>query len=248
MTDLERRLRAALHAAAEQPPPGLMDAVLRRHRRHRVRVGASLVAVLAAAALAVPPVTSALRSEGRPGGGIPSGSTSHGSPTTHVWPKRPVAAAGTVLSGCSNANAGAIGAHWRSRAVHEAGPLWLIDGGHSSGHVRLYVAIMVLRGLPPGSTVVVKVPPVSNHYLRFLYGRSDLLTPQAQHFTRLMRHGEGGVTFVACLPAQQIMPSRQFTDYYGGFLVNGARCVPVQVWVPGRARPFAIHLGACPGR
>ena len=40
---------------------------------------------------------------------------------------------------------GVIGRHWRADALHDAGPLWLIDGGHSSGRIRLYVAIVVLE-------------------------------------------------------------------------------------------------------
>ncbi len=248
MTDLERRLRAALHAAAEQPPPGLMDAVLRRHRRHRVRVAASLVAVLAAAALAVPPVTGALRSEGRAGGGTPAVTPGGGlpsDPSRAVAHRRPVAAAGTVLSGCGGANLGAVGRNWRAQPGVQAGPLRFQADGHSSGPVRLYVSLAILSRLSPESVVVVRVAPAGRRYLRFLYGPSDSLNPGTRY---TMRSGEAGVTFVACRPGQEIVPSSQITDYYGGYLVLGAHCVPVRVWVPGRARPIRIRLGACPGR
>ena len=252
MSDFERRLRAALHGAAEPAPPGLLAAVMRRHRRYKLRVGVGVLAVVVAAALAVPPVSAALRGTGRtPAGTGPAPATS----TSRSHAGRPVAAPGTVLSGCAGANSGAIGAHWRSGAAHAAGPLWFIDGGHSSGptrsgsgSIRLYVAIAVLDGLKPGSAVVIRVAPGWQRDLRFLFGPSDTMTPQTQHLTRLAGHGELGVTFLACSPTQEIVPSPHFTDYYGGYLVRGARCVPVRAWLPGRTHSVTIRLGACAGR
>lgn len=245
MSDFERRLRAALHAAAEPAPPGLLAAVMRRHRRHKIRAVAGVLAVAAALALAIPPVSAALRGTGRGSGPAPATSASH--------PSRPRTAPNMVLAGCDDANIGAIGADWRTGAAHAAGPLWFINGGHSpgrarAGSIRLYVAIAVLDGLKPGAVVVVKVAPGWEQDLRFLYGPSDTMTPQTQHLTRLAGRGELGVTFTACSPAQQTVPSRHYTDYYGGYLVKGARCVPVRVWEPGRAHPVTIRLGACAGR
>ena len=245
MTDLERELRAALRAATEPAPSGLLEAVMRRHRRHRIRMGASVLAVLAAAALAVPPVTSALRSEGTSGGGRPAVSPGGRLSPGTAHHRRPVAAAGTVLSGCGGANLGALGRHWQAEPSVKAGRLWFLDGGHSSGRVRLYVAIAVLDGFRPGSVVVVKAAPAARPYLRFLYGPSDSLSAGTRYTAR---SGEAGVTFVACSPSQQIVRSPRITDYYGGYLVRGARCVPALVWLPGRADPETIRLGACPGR
>ncbi len=200
-----------------------------------------MLAVAVAAALAVPPVTSALRGTGR----VPAG-TGQATPTpTHSSRARhAVAAPGTVLSGCANGpDGGVIGRHWRAGAIHEAGPLWLMDGGHSSGRLRLYVAIMVLDGLRPGSAVVLKVAPGGRHNLRFLYGPGDSLDPGTRY---TMRSGESGVTFIACEPDAGRMP--EVTDYYGAYLVRGARCVPVRVWVPALKQRGTIRLGACPSR
>jgi len=245
MSDFERRLRDALHGAAESAPPGLLAAVMRRHRRRKLRVGAVVLAVATAAALAVPPVSAALRGTGRGAGPPPAAPPSRAS--------RPVTAPRMVLAGCDDANIGAIGAHWRSGATHAAGPLWFIDGGHSpgraqSGSIRLYVAIAVLDGLKPGSVVVLRVAPGWQQDLRFLYGSSDMMTPRTQHLPRLAGHGELGVTLRACSPAEQTVPSRHYTDYYGGYLIRGARCVPVRAWLPGRTHPVTIRLGACAGR
>jgi hypothetical protein len=60
--DFERRLRAAMSAAASRPPAGLMQGIRRRHRRHLVRAGAGFAALVAALALAAPPLTHAARS------------------------------------------------------------------------------------------------------------------------------------------------------------------------------------------
>ena len=230
-----------MRAAAEQPPPDLMGAVLRRHRRHRLRQGASLVAVLAAAALAAPPVTGALRGGGGEGPAmVRSGHHVRSPGPAH---RREVAAPGTVLDGCNGSpdagNAGRIG-----RLPGQAGLRFgFLGGGHSSGALRLYVAIAVLEDLRPGSVVVVRVPPAYRGELRFLYGPGDSLNPGTRY---TMRSGEAGVTFESCRAAQQA--SRVNTDYYGGYLVRGARCVPVQVWVPGREHPVSVRLGACTGR
>jgi hypothetical protein len=232
MTDLERRLRAALREASEPAPAGLFAAVMRRHRRHQIRVGASVLAVVVAAALAVPPVSAVLRGTGQPRPDV------HQTSPTPTHAKRPTAAAGTVLSGCEDGPVGGvIGRHWRAGAVHEAGPLWLMDGGHSSGRLRLYVAIMVLEGLRPDSAVVLKVALAGRHDLRFLYGPRDSLNPGT---TYTIRSGESGVTFIACTPDPGV------TDYYGAYLVRGARCVPVRVWAPDLKHPVTIRLGACP--
>ena len=234
MTDLERRLRAALIAASEPAPHDLFAAVMRRHRRHQVRVGASVLAVAVAAALAVPPVTAALRTEH----GRDAAQTSHRSEHPSQNRLHAVAATGTVLNGCDDgANAGAVGRNWRSEAWHAAGPLWLINGGHSSGRIRLYVAIVVLSGMEPGSTVVLKPAGQARRYLRFLYGPKDYLTPGTRY---TMRSGEAGVTFEAC-----VEPTDGVTNYYGAYLVRGNRCVPVRVAAPSPQHPVTIRLGAC---
>jgi len=245
MTEFERRLRAALHDVAEPVPAGLLEAIVRRHRQHRLRMGAGVLAAVTAATLAVPSVTAMLRTESTH---PPAGRTAE-SPSR--WPG---AAAGTVLSGCSGANIGSVGRHWRSVAQHEIGPVWLIDGGHSaagrrssgqpSSAIQLYVAIVVVSGVRPGSVVVLRVPAAHRHDLRFLYGPKDYLSPGRRY---TMRSGEKGVTFEECRPDQGVVRSPA-TNYYGGYLVRGARCVPVQVWVHGRGHPATIRLGACPAR
>lgn len=244
MSDLERRLRDALHAAEQPPPAGLLDAVRRRHRQHKIRAGAGMAAVVAAVAIAVPPVAGALRSggSGGHGKGPVAGRTTHAiapSPSPHAS-----AAPGTALVGCgSGPNSGQLA---RLSTYHSSGrplPLRFLDGGHSSGRIRLYVAIAVLKGLRPGTAVVVTVPRAYRGDLRFLY--ADSLMPGTKY---TMRSGEAGVTFVACSTSQETFPSPGMTDYYGAYIVRGTRCVPVTVKIPARRQAGVIRLGACQGQ
>jgi hypothetical protein len=128
--------------------------------------------------------------------------------------------------------------------------MWFLNGGHGlvprahrppGESLSLYVAIIVLdRQMKPGSIAVLRVALAGRPYLRFLYALpSDALDPST-HYS--MRSGESGVTFVAC----PVPPG--ITNYYGAYLVRGARCVPVLAWMPGVAKPVAFRLGACPGR
>ncbi len=252
MADLEHRLRAALRSVTEQAPAGLAEAIGRRRRRHRFRVGSGVLAVAAAAALAVPPLTGALdgSTTGQPGPGrghgpersLPIAIPVHRGPI-HVAP-------GTVLAGCGSADLGQIGAGWRKGSTREAGPLWFLNGGNSrlgSGPaaIRLYAGIIVLSDISPRSVVVLKVARADRGRLRFLFGRHDSLNPGTRY---TMRSGESGVTFVACRFGQGIAPAPGVTDYYGGFLIRGARCVTADAWLPGRARPARIRFGLCTGR
>ncbi len=75
MTDIERRLRDAMRAAVdgELPPPGLVAAVRRRHRRYLARITATVVAVVVTAA--VPAALAARLAEpgtSRPGASRPA--------------------------------------------------------------------------------------------------------------------------------------------------------------------------------
>ena len=68
MTDFEHRLRAAMAAAAEPAPAGLLDGIHRRHRRHVRRVATACVAVVAVG-IAGTLVTRGVLATGPAGGG-----------------------------------------------------------------------------------------------------------------------------------------------------------------------------------
>lgn len=214
-------------------------------------IGAGLLVAMAAVA-AGPAVWSALRGPAggqaaAPGRGSRPGVLAAASalPRATVRNGRVYAAPGTALSGCgAQAGDGGLGRNWQASPAIHAGPIWFLDGGHSRGPLRLYVAVVVLSKLRPGSAVVVKVAPAGRDDLRFLYGPKDSLNPGVRH---TMASGETGVTFVACAGGRATAVSSQLTDYYGGYLVRGARCVPVRAWVPGRTQPLGLRLGACTG-
>lgn len=265
MTDFGDQLRAAMASADGPPPARLMDGIRRRHRRHIRRTGVASVAVLAAMAIGIPPVTHALQSGSGQSGrhpasaGQPAGSGSPGPGRASV--AGPAAASGTVLAGCDRANVGQVassnlGQGWR-RWAGKAGPLWFINVGgrqNISGHGNvggsanvggkpvLYVTAVVMTGLKPASAVVVRVAPAGRNYLRFLYGPADSLNAGT---TYTMASGESGVTFIMCPLDGNPASAEPITDYYGGLLVDGARCVPVDVFLPGRASPIRISLGVC---
>jgi hypothetical protein len=273
MNDFERRLRAAMSAVAgAPPPPGLMAGIRRRHRRHLLRVGAGCVAVVAALALAAPPLTHALRYTGSAG---PSAVTGRGSgqPCPRVGavsfgcshyvgpgagasapqvcpvfcgpPSSQVKAApGTILRDCQSGNGGGQEiAGYRARSVR-AGPVWFV-GARKTGYWP------ASRKLSHGEVEAVGVPVA----VRAGATAVVRVAPAAQSRFRFlhsfnkanrysMRAGERGVTFAAC-PASYLGP---VTVFWIGYLNGGLACVPFQVSVPGQ-RPvrvtLSVHGGTC---
>jgi hypothetical protein len=187
----------------------------------------------------VPSLTGAL------GGNGPSSGGGHGVRVSRVVGAVP----GTLLSGCANGpvNEGSLGRHWRNHevALAHSGPVWILGAGYGHGRLSLWAAIVVLDGLPRGATAALRVAPQGRRYLRFLYGPKDSMNASGTRYT--MRSGETGVTFQACNRHGPV-PTPGITDYYGGFLLNGRHCVPVEVLVPGRRPASRIHLGFCAAR
>lgn len=253
MTDFDDQMRAAMASADGPPPTGLMDGIRRRHRRHVRRAGVACLAVLAAIVIGIPPVTHALQlGSGQSRGGPASAGQSAGSGSpgsAQASGAAPAAAPGTVLDGCNRANVGQVASsnlprNWRG-AGKVAGPLRFLEtggSGNAGGTLVLYVTAVVFTGVKPGFTVVVRVAPAGRKYLRFLYGPADSLNAGT---TYTMTSGESGVTFVMCPLGGNPASAEPVTDYYGGWLVDGARCVPVDVSPPGRANPIRINLGVC---
>lgn len=257
MNDLERRLRAAMSAVAgAPPPPGLLAGIRRRHRRHLIRVGAGCLAVVAALALAAPPLAHALRYAGHgvpppvsgPHHPSPSAGTSAPTQVCPVFcgpPASPARAApGTMLRNCQSGNGGEQEiAGYRARSVR-AGPVWFIGArrpgywpaSHQLRHGQVD-AVGVPVAVRAGATAVVRVAPAAQARFRFLRSFND-----ANRYT--MRAGESGVTFAAC-PASYEGP---LTVFWIGYVNAGLSCVPFQVSVPGE-RParvaLSVHGGTC---
>lgn len=162
----------------------------------------------------------------------------------------PSAAPGPALSGCSMANLGPTLPDFQRGAVR-AGPLYFTPEDAAVSQkarapqlarpTKLYVVVVVISGLSPGRTVAVTAAPAYRRYLRFLFGPGNSLSPGT---TYSMANGEAGVTFVAC-PRETGYTNQQVTDYYGGFLISGDRCVPVDVRLARRPGLIIARLGAC---
>lgn len=248
MTDIESRLRAAMQTMLTEPrPTGTLAGVRRRHRRHLARVAAACTAALLAIAAGAQPAANALRSTAA---NTAPGRSGHHRPAPPKPASVPSAAPGTVLSGCSMANPGPALPDFQRGAVR-AGPLYFTPGdaavsrkaraGQVAGPPKLYVVVVVISGLSPGKTVAVTAAPAYRRYIRFLFGPNDSLNPGT---TYTMASGEAGVTFVAC-SRETGYTNQSVTDYYGGFLISGNRCVPVDVRLARRPGPIIARLGAC---
>jgi hypothetical protein len=229
MSEIERRLRAAMHAAVDglPPPSDLLQEVRLRRRRHRVRGAA--VAVVAACALALPPVTLALRGQGGQAGGA-------GTPSTPAPAAR--AAPGTVLDACASQTGAPLGRDWSQQSVR-AGPFWFIGlreanaSRHGPGQVALGGMEVAVRD---NERAWVTLAGAARGYFRFLFRSSDFTDGVDGHYT--IRDGEAGVTFVGCPPDQTYNEPAGYTAYGGYFLVTGPpRCVSFDIWTSARHRP-----------
>jgi hypothetical protein len=250
MDELERRLRAAMTARSEPPPPGLLAAVRRRHTRHVRRAGAGGVAAVAAIALAFTPVTHALRAGV---GSITSGSGSAGSGAGPAGPgsgaarsapaARPTAVPGTALRDCQTENNGELGSNWQAQSLH-VGPVWLVyaqlkDTWPSSRRVsggfmphlkngKLAPAAGVIIAVPNGTTAEVSATPAARQHFRFLtdlYGNAGRYT---------LRDGSPGLTIAGC-PASPVgtgIPESYaagLTLYWVIYITDLRHCIPLEV-------------------
>jgi hypothetical protein len=248
MTDLERRLRAALASAAGPPPSGLMDGIRRRHRRYlrRLRAGCATAAaaVLVAGTLAAHSALTGPAGSGQAGSG-PAGSgptsSDHGGPGAVVVSPSQPAAPGTVLRDCQSSNFGTLGANWKSQSVH-VGPVWFIYGRLADTHPgsrqlaggKLPASAMIIA-VGNGRTAVVTVAPRTADAFRFLPGfnNSNVYT---------LHEGAPGLTLSGCPkgPAGTHIPASHapgLTMFWQGYITDLTGCLPLQVQaLPGGQR------------
>lgn len=232
MSEIEQRLRAAMHAAVadEQPPANLLQRIRARRRRHRAATTIACMAVVAAGALVVSPAGSALRGGHAPGRPLAS------TPAPRAEP-------GTVLQSCSR-QIEVLNGPDMSQSIR-VGPLLLvglrqavgIQWVHEFGIGGLEVAVR------DNAKAWVTVAGPARLYFRFLFGRSDFVNGVNGRYT--IKDGESGVTFAGC-PADAAYNSPPGYTLYGGyFLVSmPPRCVSLEVWTTGSDRPARITFAA----
>jgi len=232
MSDLERRLTAALHETFDDalPPPRLLDLIMRRHRRHRLR--RNMAGVAAAAIAVVLPIA------------IPA---LHRSPAPRVPARVKPATAqpGTILETCRDQiSGGDYGPNWQAPSV-QAGPLWFVNvrpTAHASkdqSSPRPFGTLPV--NMRDGTYAWMRVVGPSRHAFRFLYGDAGT----GGSYT--LRDGQEGVTFAACRPGQDTSVYPGITEFWGGFVVAKVpECVTLDVWTRPSSRPIQVTLAIGP--
>lgn len=236
MSDFERRLRAAMTAASEQPPANLMPEIRRRHRRHIRRMSLAYVAVAAAIAIAAPPVAHALQA-GHPAAARSAGPVSVGpAPRSSMLPAAPA-------DGCQPA-VGALPSDWRDSSL-QVGPVWFAydraqgyvhlgsSPGDHQGAGQLEVGVMIVE-VDYGSRAVLTVDPGAWSYFRFLNGFDNGSGSYA------LSAGFKSLTLVSCPAGTPPGDSGRVSDYYLGFMIKMGSDALVDVRTSASARPIAV--------
>jgi hypothetical protein len=251
MTDFERRLRAAMAAAAEPAPAGLLDGIHRRHRRHVRRVATACVAVVAVG-VAGTLVTRGILATGPagpgPGGSGPAATGPAVSPAA-VPSSTATGAPGTVLRDCQSANGGTLGSHWKALSVH-AGPVWFIYARPATpshqlavGRTRASAMAIAVRN---GHTAVVTAPPSLGGRFRFLASFNGGGTPYT------LSEGAPGLTLGGCpaIPVGHRIPARYapgLTMFWEGFVTDLRGCIPLDVRASSGSPPVRVTIAATDG-
>ena len=222
MSDLEQRLRAAMNAAAEPAPSGLMDGIRRRHQRHRRRVTQGSVAVAAAIGLAVLPMVSPWPAH--PGR---SGAAASSTPSVRLL--------GPVVSPtppnirrftCNDATWTQLDAGWQARALR-VGPLWLLA---EAGNARLHALTIEVAY---GTSAILQVSASSWSYLQ-LFG------PLLAEENKPLSPGHRVIIFTSCPRGTGDGPNGQFTDFSVTFSLPAGRSAVVDVMTQGAGQPTQV--------
>jgi hypothetical protein len=238
MSDLERRLRAAMLAATERPPANLLQEVRRRHRRHVRRVSAACAATAAAIVIAVPPVAHALRTGPRPQDQPAS------TPAASAHPA-------SSPAGCQP-DVGALAPNWRDSSL-QVGPVWFayaraqgyvhLSGSPGAprrahqGSGRLTAGVMIVE-VSYGSRVVLTVAPGARAYFRFLDG----FTTGGPYS---LADGLDRLTLTGCPPGTPPGDNGRVSDYYLGFVIRAGSDAPADVLTSASAPPIQVYV-TCP--
>jgi hypothetical protein len=252
MTDFERRLRAAMAAAAEPAPSGLLDGIHHRHRRHVRRVTTACVAVVAVGITGTVVARGILAGPGGrgPGGTGPAATGPAVSPAA-VPSSTATGAPGTVLRDCQSNNGGTLGSHWKAQSVR-AGPVWFIyarPAPPSPSH-RLIVgktrASAMAIAVRDGHTAVVTAAPSLGGRFRFLDGFSNSGSPYT------LSEGAPGLTLAGC-PASPVghhVPAKYapgLTMFWEGFVTDLRGCIPLEVRASSGSHPVRVTIAATDG-
>jgi hypothetical protein len=235
VSDFEKRLTFALHAAVEeaQPPARLMELIRQRHRRHRIRVSVTGAAVIAVIGLAVPVAVPAL--SGGAGPAAPAGSRARSS-SLSAGPQP-----GTVLQNCGDQIAGGYSTNWERQSIH-VGPLWFVDA-HPLQASRNGSSPLPFGNLPvneiDNNYAWVKVVGPARNYFRFL-ANTDFKADGSY----TLSDGQLGITFAACPDGRELgtyYPG--ITQFWLGFVIAKVpACLTLDIWTRTSKRPTRLTV------
>lgn len=116
-----------------------------------------------------------------------------------------------------------------------------------SGKKGYYRGQKLLVLVRPGAVVTVVLPESERRYAALIYNPNKWNDRNAYR----IEDGQRAVTFKACEKGETPSdggPVNAMTQFNGGFVVAGARCVPIEVFLPGQGRSIRTTLSFGRGR
>lgn len=253
MTDLERRLRAAMAASAGPAPAGLLDGIHHRHRRHHRRVAMACAAVVAFGVAGTLVTRAALAGPAGSGPAATGPAVTGPAVNPSATPASTATGApGTVLRDCQSNNSGTLGSDWKARSVH-AGPVWFIDArpqgtvspGHRLSTGKVTASAMVIA-VENGRTAVVRAAPELGGRFRFL----GAFHGGGQPYT--LAEGAPGLTLVGCPPEPPgtripAIYAPGLTQFWQGYVTSLRGCIPLEVRSSPDSQPIRVTLATTNG-
>jgi hypothetical protein len=154
---------------------------------------------------------------------------------------------------CETAVYGELAAGWRKNSI-VAGPLAFVYGKDYArpsfavdrGRNGRYHPIKVLVVVENGAVVTVAIPRAARSYASLFYDEARFGTGGRVHVAQ----GDEQVTFKACRDGESPY-ARHETQFNGGFIVAGSRCVPLVLTTNKDASQrrvmFSFAAGDCRG-
>lgn len=203
------------------------------------RAGFRVSALLLAAAL----VAAACSSGGAKPHPPLNASASPGSVAGPTESSSPGPVPGAFVRTCQTSVYGDLGKGWRKdKNAVVVGPLALLfPGGYANAprkffvrHGTGYYSQKVLAVVEQGATVTIAVAPAVSGVVSLLYDPERFNQSGGYEVS----DGERAVTFKACARGKALIgPPNSATQFPGGFIVAGPRCVPLEVWLGNDSTP-----------
>jgi hypothetical protein len=156
----------------------------------------------------------------------------------------------TPVRACDDAVYGDLGRDWRDQTVL-VGPVGLVASFYEFQPGKTFAALR--DGVYPSQKVLLLVrratrptlvvPRAARGFASLLYDRSKWKNRNAYR----LDEGDVAMTFEACKGLYAARP-HEYTQFNGGIIVAGARCVPLDVYAEGSGKPIRATLSFGAGR